>query len=477
METIQKTSIYIIALVILFFFTNCSKEANADDPPSTNFSDIVFTKSNQTLGNTRTTGLAIADIDFDDDQDVFIANLIGPSKLWLNNGNGTFTQSNQNFDASVHDVGMANLNGDTYPDIFLLIHDSPSKIFFNEGDGTFTQSTQNIGSSSDYPQYLDFGDVDNDGDIDAFIYNWLEVPNRLWLNDGTGFFTMVEIDYGGSEAMGFELADFDDDSFLDLFLLMRDLPNQIWLNNAAGEFINNGYSFGMSGEDSDCKDYDSDGDFDIAIGGINGVAVWLNQDNTGTFIPQDMVVGSTLRIKLIDADFDGDYDLITTDFQNGNKLWENDGAGSFESLGQIFVNSEVLSIGCQDLDGDKDYDIVFGQLEGTGGNSIYFNESIISGINENQYTICQLHRNYPNPFKLNTTIEFSLNESAQVILKIYNSQGRNIRTLVDDYMPAGTYKIAWNVKDDFDQDLSSGTYYYEITCDGYFGTMKMMLIE
>ena len=373
----------ILSLIGLFLlssvFINCSEESSVENNDPVVNDSIVFTKSGQSLGNTRSFGVAMADIDLDNDKDIFIANLIGTSMLWLNNGNGTFTQSSQIFNVSaVHDVGMADFNGDTYPDIFLLSHGSPSKIYLNGADGTFTQSGQDIGSSDDYPQFIDLGDVDNDGDIDALIYNWQEIPNRLWLNNGNGGFTMLDTDIGGIHAKGFELADFNGDSFLDLFLNMRQRPNQIWLNDGAGNFVNEAYSFGHGGEYTHCVDFDRDGDIDIAITSYGSdVTIWLNQNNTGTFTAGYRIDEGAMHCKLIDVELDGDLDLITTHFTNGNKLWLNDGTGSFSSLGQYFGNYESHSIGCEDLDGDGDIDIVFGQVEGTGGNSIYVNESII----------------------------------------------------------------------------------------------------
>ncbi|MBN2399637.1 MAG: VCBS repeat-containing protein [Candidatus Aminicenantes bacterium] len=75
---------------------------------------VEFTKSSQALGDTRTFGIAIGDVDMDGDNDVFMSNYIAPSRLWLNKGDGTFALSDQDFDiGEVHDAAMADLNGDT----------------------------------------------------------------------------------------------------------------------------------------------------------------------------------------------------------------------------------------------------------------------------------------------------------------------------------------------------------------------------
>jgi len=108
---------------------------------------------------------------------------------------------------------------------------------------------------------------------------------------------------------------------------------------------------------------------------VDGVKIWLNQDNAGTFLEAGpyFEIGAR-RANFCDVDRDGDLDLITAHTDNGNKLWINNGSESFSSLGPIFGTSRVLSIGCGKLDGDDDFDVVLGKMEGGGGNAIYFNE-------------------------------------------------------------------------------------------------------
>ena len=67
-----------------------------------------------------------------------------------------------------------------------------------------------------------------------------------------------------------------------------------------------------------------------------------------------------MKFKMMDAELDGDIDIITIHAENGNKLWINNGSGSFGSLETIFGNNMALSIGCADIDGDSDIDVIFG---------------------------------------------------------------------------------------------------------------------
>lgn len=371
-EDISNLNLGVYSVIV----TDAEQETVSDTTIITEPEKTYFSKSVQTLGNTRTFGLDIGDIDLDGDNDIVIANYAGQSVLWLNNGNGVFAQS-QTFNVSeVHDAKFADFNGDTYPDIILLGMASYSKIFFNNQDGSFNVSNQNIGSPNDNPNYVYTGDIDGDDDIDMLIYNYGE-PNGLWLNNGSGEFTKTLADFGGDDAKGFEFTDFNGDSFLDLFVNIRANPNQIWLNDGTGNFINSNHSFGNGGDYTHCVDFDKDGDMDIAITNAGfGVTIWLNQNNTGTFVSGPSITEGANHCRLIDVDLDNDFDLITTDAVNGNKLWLNNGVGSFESLGQAFGDKQTLSIECDDIDGDGDIDVMLGQLEGTGGNSIYFNQAI-----------------------------------------------------------------------------------------------------
>ncbi|TFG75899.1 MAG: hypothetical protein E4H23_10245, partial [Chrysiogenales bacterium] len=344
---------------------------------------VVFEKSKQTLGDTRSFGVAIDDVDMDGDNDIFLANYRGPNALWLNDGRGVFTPSAQAFPAvETHGVNIQDLNGDGKPDIMLLNHAAPSQVLFNDGSGKFVDSGQKLGAAGDYPSMAVLGDVDGDGDADAFVTNY-QVPNRLWLNDSKGFFTVSPEAYGGANGHEMELADFNGDGSLDLYLSLSDQADQIWFNDGAGRFKDSGQALGgnVGVDRADYGDVDGDGDIDLVIAnGGEGLKIWLNRKNTGTFVPAGPSLEAGLKIcKLFDADRDSDLDLITLDRDSGNHLWLNSGSGSFTSLGQVFGTPRALSVACGDLDGNGIPDVVLGKQENTGGNGVYFNRTAKSG--------------------------------------------------------------------------------------------------
>ena len=87
-------------------------------------------------------------------------------------------------------------------------------------------------------------------------------------------------------------------------------------------------------------------------------------------------------------------------------------------------------------------------------------------------TVYSLSQNYPNPFNPSTIINFSIINNEHVYLKIYNSIGQEITTLVNDILPAGDYSIKWNA-----ENLASGIYFYTLTTGNFKAAKKLILLK
>ena len=96
----------------------------------------------------------------------------------------------------------------------------------------------------------------------------------------------------------------------------------------------------------------------------------------------------------------------------------------------------------------------------------------VKDIEDNAITDFKLHQNYPNPFNPVTTIEFDLPYSTEVKLKIYNSLGEEVKTLIDEYKDAGNHRIEFNA-----ENLSSGVYIYRLTAGSQKFAGKMNLLK
>ncbi len=88
-----------------------------------------------------------------------------------------------------------------------------------------------------------------------------------------------------------------------------------------------------------------------------------------------------------------------------------------------------------------------------------------------------LHQNYPNPFNPATEIRFDLPYTAKVELKVFNVLGQEIATLLSRELPSGSHSVTWNGRDDYDQPVSSGVYFYRLEAGGNSISKKMILIK
>lgn len=384
------------SLVLAGLLTSCSRAdempaaqelsrppAEAGSPAADRVPGAVgFTKGQQSFGEARVFGVAIADVDSDGDNDLFIANYIGPSRLWLNDGEGVYSDSHQSFESSAgqraHDVAMADLNGDSCPDVFLLCHDASSRVFLNDGSGGFTDSRQGIGLAGDSPPSVVLGDADCDGDVDAFVTHSRR-PNRLWVNDGRGFFARSDAEYGGTTSHVMTVADFNGDGFLDLFLGFLRQPGQVWLNDGSGNFRDTHQAVGDGAgcDGMDTGDIDGDGDADLVVANVeNGVKVWLNQDGAGTLVEAgSYFCPGTFRLQLLDADADGDLDLISANMEEGNRLWLNRGSGLFTPTEHFLGTAWAFCFAVGRLDSDDVLDVVIGsEFDGPDASEVYFGD-------------------------------------------------------------------------------------------------------
>lgn len=88
-----------------------------------------------------------------------------------------------------------------------------------------------------------------------------------------------------------------------------------------------------------------------------------------------------------------------------------------------------------------------------------------------------LLQNYPNPFNPSTTIRFEVAKASYVNLKVLDTLGREVRTLVDRSYGPGSYFQVWDGKDSRSVPAPSGTYFLRMNAGGYVDTKKMTLVK
>ena len=233
----------------------------------------VFTLQNQ-FGALSTAALAWADYDRDGDLDGAVGNGIvqAPQQnaLYVNNANGTFTGQSQFGLLRTNTMAWCDFDGDGDPDLAVgnggFVTSEQNALYVNNGNGTFTQRAEF--GVADTPA-MAWGDMDNDGDFDLCAANWKSGTSYLYVNNGDGTFTPRPA-FGARDTNTLALGDFDLDGDLDAVVGNGDFTtadqNYLYVNDGTGNFAEIAL-FDLGSTDAMAwGDYDNDGDLDLAVG-------------------------------------------------------------------------------------------------------------------------------------------------------------------------------------------------------------------
>ena len=347
--------------------------------------------TDNSFGGSDSRGVEAGDVDGDGDLDLFVGNFGQPNLVWINQGGiqggalGDFLESGQALGASnsrAVDLGDVDNDGDL--DVFVANYGGPNHLWVNQGGsqggspGVFEQSGQAMGDSLSHA--VELGDVDGDGDLDAWVANANNQPNQLWINQGgtqggvLGVFGNSGQTLSGSNSRGVSLGDIDGDGDLDAFISNWG-PNQIWINQGGdqgglegsysvnAQLLGNSQSTGVS-----LGDIDNDGDLDAWFANSSNQvdAIWINQGfSQGGVIgeyeisSQNLGTSASAAVSFGDLDNDGDVDVwISNDVGQPNNVWFNQGGqqngviGSFTISGSEYGSSSTYSSVLGDFNGD-----------------------------------------------------------------------------------------------------------------------------
>jgi hypothetical protein len=110
------------------------------------------------------------------------------------------------------------------------------------------------------------------------------------------------------------------------------------------------------------------------------------------------------------------------------------------------------------------------------GNNYNTTVNVEEEINTILPTEFALFQNYPNPFNPSTVISYEIPINCNVTLKVYDVLGKEVATLLDEYKPAGSYKIDFNTSS-INHQTASGIYFYQLRSGDFIQTKKMILIK
>ena len=285
-----------------------------------------------------------------------------PPHLYHNNHDGTFTdvsaKSGLNFCGWGYGVAVGDFDNDGWEDVYITgFHGSA--LYRNNHDGTFTDVTAKAGVKNEnrWGTSAAFADYDNDGNLDLFVANYVDLDinnlpvfgstlfcmyrglrvncgprgldgsrDRLYHNNGDGTFTDVteklNIDPAKYYGLGVLWFDYDKDGCIDLYVANDSSPSLLYRNNCKGGFTEVGAEVGVA--------YSSDGHEQAGMG-----------------------------VDSADYDRDGWPDIVKTNFSDdSNNLYHNDHNGEFTDMagpaGIGAISIPYLGFGAKFLDFDND---------------------------------------------------------------------------------------------------------------------------
>jgi len=290
-------------------------------------------------------------------------------------------------------VSFNDYNGDNKPDLLIGNGNKPNTLLRNDGN-VFTDVTkktgllnEEIGTKTWAGSSVIFGDYDNDGDLDIFISTdaWPPDPefqpcrSYLYRNNGDGTFTDVTVKAGvtGLEtgSYGAVFVDYDNDGFLDLYIVNLGDPNILYHNNGDGTFTDvtekAGVGAGAEGESSSVAaiffDADGDGDLDLyAINAFGPLSFFYENNGDGTFKDRSdssglADPGDPTGVAAADYDNDGDLDIYIANYFKPNRLYRNNGDGTFTDVASeagVDFEGESRAVTFFDYDNDGYIDLL-----------------------------------------------------------------------------------------------------------------------
>lgn len=331
-------------------------------------SQAVFSAGQNIGASNQPKDVVIVDLDEDGDLD-FVAGGQGESAQWYeNDGDESFTKAAVATGAGSFRQGVAvgDIDGDDDLDVVQVSAGTPRIAWAeNDGDENFTGAAITT-SASTVLAHVEIVDIDEDGDGDIVASESADDKIFLFVNDGDENFTETTLDDTNDGVETFEVVDLDEDGDWDILAssAATDGTSEIfWLENDGDEnFTKEVFDTTVARPYyAYSKDVDSDGDLDILTGSFtNGATFWLENDGSESFTVKTVGTGFTELWDGGGADFDGDgdVDIVAASRSQGIVWYENNGSELFSSAITVQSAHRVDRVYTSDLDGDGDQDII-----------------------------------------------------------------------------------------------------------------------
>ncbi len=450
--------------------------------------------------------VAVGDYDNDGDEDVLVGGVVEEGRYVTSlyrNQEGAFVGADMVLpQLAFGDAKWVDYDSDGDLDLALSGAEVTGRfrtvLYRNDGQGGLVE--ENAGLPGVVFSAMDWGDYDNDGDLDLALsgavlstQHVLAPITEVYRNDG-GRFVRLAADVAPVLYGGVAWGDADSDGDLDLLVVgARDLASsrsgQVYRNDG-GSFRSWLHIPGVAASSVHWGDFDGDNDLDIVATGNSRIANPLmrlyRNDAFGVNRPPAQpsglgadVSGSTVALSW-DATTDGETPAIglsynirvgtapgsanivsaASDPGSGRRLVAghgNAGQGTRRSLRNLAAGTYYWSVQAIDHSYKGSEFAEEGTFSITGGAGLS-TESEADPAYE-----FSLGSGYPNPFGRTTTISFVLPEPGRVTLEVYNVLGSRVQTLVEGKRGAGEHAARWSADDAQGRRVGAGVYFVRLT--------------
>lgn len=413
----------------------------------------------------KTFSVNAADVNQDGFIDIYVANFREENKLYINRGDGSFSNKIEESGAKsiVNAMGVAffDYDKDNDPDLYLTHDGQPNILYKNVGGGRFVDVSAEAGVDfKGFGMGVDVGDVNKDGWLDLYITNLYE--NVLFLNKGDGTFTdaskkaQVE-DYG--MGWGTNFLDFNNDGLIDIYVsndsYFSDYPNVLYKNMGDSTFSEMDQEYEvcsrMAGYGSAVADINRDGFVDLVVansGTKDYLQLFVNQSKEGNWIgfklegvkSNPAAVGA--RVELVDENGVLHVDEINagSGYASMNSLILHFGLGEATRIQSgiiVWPNSPKQEI--RALEQGHYYKIVEGEVP------VILEQTVTN----TQETVFELEavQLFPNPATEQLQIEMVVKEASELLIGLVNQNGQLVAPLRKEQLFPGKAQLTFAIPD------------------------------
>ena len=323
-----------------------------------------------------------------------------------------------------------------------------------------------------------YGDINNDNIIEFGIGNSYYNKIRIYENSGEDEYTrhkdiQVDDDIDGYCLRGLTAQDINEDGNSEIIYVRHDVPGKVFIITPGHKEIN---------------EIDSTDIHQIFVAPdssrLNGVA-FGNMDFCASNDDADLAYGNDIYFVSYDGNYVMDLEYIgpTGDASDINSVTDTSNWVAYKIYDP--KNKQKMQHLCvDDFDNDGKGEIV---IVYSGNSDEYYTEILehdyFSDIRQQPWQVTTpqeytLYTNYPNPFNNSTKINYYIPSDKKVTLKIYNTLGMEVKTLLYEEMKfTGNHSIEWNGTSNMGNIVASGIYFYRLEIDNIRLTERMTLLK